>query len=172
MESKNYGIYIPPEVVDVEFELSGTALSNSNLKPGESEGGEEGDVGSLGLFYQWGRKDPFLGAASVSDDVRAVSTGTWEVSNSSISPAVAEQNPMIFYTESYMPNGSWESKKTVYDPCPVGWRVPDEVSISAGRSALMILFGILQQVFCTLIMVMCTTLATTVATGQLLLSLP
>lgn len=84
-----------------------------------------GEVGSLGLFYQWGRKDPFLGAASVSESVRAVSTGTWDMDGKSMNVVMAEQNPMTFYTESYMPNGSWESKKTVYDPCPVGWRVPD-----------------------------------------------
>ena len=24
-----------------------------------------------------------------------------------------------------MPNGSWASTKTAYDPCPAGWRVPD-----------------------------------------------
>ena len=25
----------------------------------------------------------------------------------------------------YLPNGSWASTKTVYDPCPAGWRVPE-----------------------------------------------
>lgn len=85
-----------------------------------------GDVGSLGLLYQWGRKDPFLGAASVSDNVRAVSTGMWEVNkNSSMSPAAAEQTPMTFYTKGFIGSGSWELKKTAYDPCPAGWRVPD-----------------------------------------------
>ncbi len=31
-----------------------------------------GEVGSMGLLYQWGRKDPFLGAASVTDNVPPV----------------------------------------------------------------------------------------------------
>ena len=94
-------------------------LGATSAKPGE--------VGSLGLLYQWGRKDPFLGAASVIGDVRAVSTGTWEESGDSMSPTMAEQNPMTFYTgnKNYMPNGSWDSDKTAYDPCPAGWRVPD-----------------------------------------------
>ncbi len=88
-----------------------------------------GEVGSLGLFYQWGRKDPFLGAAKVDQNykVRAASTGEWATSSNSITPSLAEQNPMTFYTgdSNYLPDGSWDSKKTRYDPCPAGWRVPD-----------------------------------------------
>lgn len=33
-----------------------------------------GDVGALGLFYQWGRKDPFLGSSSISECIPAKST--------------------------------------------------------------------------------------------------
>lgn len=85
-----------------------------------------GDVGALGLMYQWGRKDPFMGASSISDDVLAVSTGTWNITPGG-SIAEAEENPMTFYTyEDYMPSiGSWMSTKTAYDPCPRGWRVPE-----------------------------------------------
>ena len=43
MESKNLEMYIAPEALNVEFELGGVVLTDSNLKPGESEGGEEGD---------------------------------------------------------------------------------------------------------------------------------
>ena len=32
---------------------------------------------------------------------------------------------MTFYTGLNLPNGRWESTKTVYDPCPAGWRVPE-----------------------------------------------
>ena len=87
-----------------------------------------GEVGSLGLLYQWGRKDPFLNSSSVSSATQAVSTGTWSTSSESITPAKAEQNPTTFYTGwdgNYMPDGSWASTKTAYDPCPAGWRVPD-----------------------------------------------
>lgn len=34
-----------------------------------------GDVGALGLLYQWGRKDPFLHSSSISSYVQALSTG-------------------------------------------------------------------------------------------------
>lgn len=86
-----------------------------------------GDVGALGLLYQWGRKDPFLGSSSITGAQTAASTGAWKISLERISHTLAEENPMTFYTGSsnYLPNGSWDSKKTAYDPCPVGWRVPD-----------------------------------------------
>lgn len=82
-----------------------------------------GDVGTLGLLYQWGRKDPFLGSSSVSSSVVAKSTGTWNTTSGG-SVVLCETNPMTFYT-SYMPDGSWGPEKTAYDPCPIGWKVPD-----------------------------------------------
>ena len=87
-----------------------------------------GDVGTLGLVYQWGRKDPFLGASSISYYISAVSTGTWNSAPGG-STEEADENPMTFYTlnayGSYSPKGRWMSTKTVYDPCPAGWRVPE-----------------------------------------------
>ena len=103
-----------------------------------------GDVGTLGLFYQWGRKDPFLGSSSISEDVEAKSTITWPSAVSSDSSngtiAYATVNPTTFirynsrnydwyYTgSSSIDNTRWttsESSKSIYDPCPAGWRVPD-----------------------------------------------
>ena len=84
-----------------------------------------GDVGALGLMYQWGRKDPFMGSSSISSStVLAVSTGTWNITSGG-STLKAEANPMTFYASMSLPNGSWESTKTAYDPCPAGWRVPE-----------------------------------------------
>ena len=100
-----------------------------------------GDVGALGLLYQWGRKDPFLGSYSISRDLRAKSTITWPSAVSSNSSngtiSYATEHPTIFikynsnnydwyYTgSSSTDNTRWQSSKTIYDPCPVGWRVPD-----------------------------------------------
>lgn len=86
-----------------------------------------GDVGTLGLLYQWGRKDPFLGSSSIFSEVLAVSTGKWNITSGG-SAANAEANPTTFYTNytnTSLPNGSWSSIKTANDPCPAGWRVPD-----------------------------------------------
>ena len=83
-----------------------------------------GEVGTLGLMYQWGRKDPFLGSSSFDDKEIAKSTGTWSnISGGSLT--LCEESPTTFYTSVCLPNGCWESVKTIYDPCPAGWRVPD-----------------------------------------------
>lgn len=95
-----------------------------------------GDVGALGLLYQWGRKDPFLGSSSISSSAKAAaSTGTWSITSGG-SPANAEVNPMTFYTNMSLPNESWASLKTTNDPCPHGWRVPDGGSNGVWARAL------------------------------------
>ena len=83
-----------------------------------------GDVGALGLLYQWGRKDPFMGSSSISSSVLAVSTGTWNITSGG-SVATAEKNPTTFYIDMQSSDERWMSTKTEYDPCPTGWRVPD-----------------------------------------------
>ena len=82
-----------------------------------------GDVGALGLLYQWGRKDPFLGSSSISSSVQAVSTGSWSIEYYGV--VRAEENPTTFLISLWTENG-WAPSKTRYDPCPAGWRVPDD----------------------------------------------
>lgn len=92
-----------------------------------------GDIGAFGLLYQWGRKDPFMGACTNSGTTLAASTGSWKVASSSYEMEMdfAEENPMTFATEwegGSVPGNGWhtsESAKGLYDPCPVGYRVPD-----------------------------------------------
>ena len=103
-----------------------------------------GDVGALGLLYQWGRKDPFLGSSSISSSTLAKSTISWPSAVSSNSSngtiAYATANPTTFikynssnydwyYTgSSSTDNTRWttsDTDKSMYDPCPSGWRVPD-----------------------------------------------
>lgn len=100
-----------------------------------------GDVHALGLMYQWGRKDPFLGANKISSNDKAASTLLWPSSVASdatigtIAYAVAHPTTFIQYNlnnsdwyyndSSTTDNTRWNSNKGVYDPCPAGWRVPD-----------------------------------------------
>ena len=97
-----------------------------------------GDVCVLGLKYQWGRKDPFMGWKN------AVATKNWpdpvESKPKTGTIAYTTANPMTliargsnydwFYTggaesiDATRWKGS-DSPKTIYDPCPGGWRVPD-----------------------------------------------
>ena len=104
----------------------------------------KGDVGALGLLYQWGRKDPFLGSSSISSSTLAKSTIAWpsavssNSSNGTIEYATAHPTTFIthnssnndwYYTGSLSTdNTRWttsETAKSIYDPCPAGWRVPD-----------------------------------------------
>lgn len=102
-----------------------------------------GDVGALGLFYQWGRKDPFLGSRSITCTdtmTKAQSTLAWPLAvdsdpeTGSIEYTMA--NPTTFvswnvYNRDWYYTGTesadetrWGDEKTIYDPCPLGWRVP------------------------------------------------
>lgn len=91
-----------------------------------------GSVGAIGLQYQWGRKDPFLGPCSLYDNTMATSTGTWSRVhvNNSVSVDWTIMNPMVYITTTdthwnYQDVTLWDDEKTIYDPCPSGWRVPD-----------------------------------------------
>ena len=112
-----------------------------------------GDVGALGLLYQWGRKDPFLGSSSIRYEsmADAKSTITWpsavESTPTTGTISYATAHPTTFITYSYdhlsstnrnndwyftglrlTDNTRWTTSnktKSIYDPCPAGWRVPD-----------------------------------------------
>ena len=103
---------------------------------------QKGDPLSNGLLYQWGRKDPFMGAASINSSIESASTADWP------SPTWSNQehgsidytihNPMTFIYSSPGSGGDWHysgkedidmtrwgEKKTEYDPCPPGWKIPE-----------------------------------------------
>lgn len=106
-----------------------------------------GDVGALGLLYQWGRKDPFLGSSSISSNALAKSTITWPSASSNGTIAYATANPTTFIEANgsnldwcyTIDNTRWttsETSKSIYDPCPAGWRVPDGGSNGVWSKAL------------------------------------
>lgn len=100
-----------------------------------------GDVGTLGLMYQWGRKDPFLASSSVVMPVMAKSsvafppavpsdeiTGTIEYAIAHPTTFITGHRGWDWYWYSEGNHTRWttsESPKSQYDPCPAGWRVPD-----------------------------------------------
>ena len=101
-----------------------------------------GDAGTLGLLYQWGRKDPFLGSSSISGEVDAKSTIVWPsavlTSSSKGTVSYVTANPTTYVMASSSSSNDWhyafrdnalwttlDEAKSVYDPCPAGWRVPN-----------------------------------------------
>ena len=134
-----------------------TVFMNRNLG---AKSNTVANASSYGMLYQWGRKDPFPPASTLTttstsvpiynaagtqlpEDVTGVKKTAVAVSNN-LANSIA--NPLTFYTRSsarydwysnsssvkndYLWN-STEGAKTVYDPCPYGWRVP----VSGGGSA-------------------------------------
>ena len=138
-----------PNLKEGQQELNGFVWMDRNLGATYNKYNEEGGIKSKGFLYQWGRKDPFPPAKgwektepdedlySVAGEVRTISRVPVEVFNN-IPNSV--HNSMSFYTseESWYTNAKgiyrrnylgnlWNSgvgKKTIFDPCPDGWRVP------------------------------------------------
>lgn len=110
---------------------------------------------SLGLMYQWGRKDPFPSGDDVESQIQKriydingnqiymkIEERPTYNDNTSTNLQLAIEHPDVFYgaPSSSWPvvdwltdkaalqnNDLWGGKtnaKTVYDPCPEGWRIP------------------------------------------------
>lgn len=113
---------------------SGATMMDRNLGASTAT---KGLVTSLGLLYQWGRKDPFLNASSIHGSPVALSTIEWPkqvMSDSNVGTmlyAIANPTTIIISDNDALDwldlrdDSCWNSQKTIYDPCPVGWRVPD-----------------------------------------------
>ena len=95
-----------------------------------------GDVQALGLLYQWGRKDPFLGSSSTTEAIEAASTIIWPASQFYTTHGNIEyvtSHPTTYIRSLDYNNENdwyyghnttlWGEDKTIYDPCPVGWKV-------------------------------------------------
>lgn len=86
-----------------------------------------------GLFYQWGRKEPFTPSTKWTE------TGEYTIGYPgliSLTPQEAVRQPFDVAINQW--NGmlqtpdSWKSsaEKNVFDPCPVGWRLPTQDELS------------------------------------------
>ena len=97
---------------------------------------------SYGLYYQWGRKDPFPrpyyhDCSEATREARYERNGylldefAYSVADGYGTLEFATGNPMVYIINEegdwlQTPNSSlWsDDNKSVYDPCPAGWRVP------------------------------------------------
>ena len=132
--------YIPPSSAS-----SGTFMNRNLGAIGNTPGG----VSIKGLLYQWGRKDAFPGSSSLSANEElpiynsAGSTTILKANTPSSSPPAYNirstiENPNTFYTSNGSSGYDWynntnihrddlwghNTTKSVYDPCPNGWRIP------------------------------------------------
>ncbi len=117
-------------------------------------GTEQGNPETYGLYYQWGRKDPFFGGTTTETSATAFAQAE---AGTVINPAFADSHawrqetgaavstldyaaahPMSFLSNK-LTTGSydwlakprtdlWGTEKSCYDPCPPGYRVPDRTT--------------------------------------------
>ena len=98
---------------------------------------------AAGMMFQWGRKDPFMGASAPNSGGTALIQATAPVNNGSpvqssetvgtmeytiLNPAQWIQSVAASAWDWYYQkfgDGFWGTEKTVYDPCPFGYRVAD-----------------------------------------------
>ena len=96
------------------------------------------DSQASGLFYQWGRKDPLraVGSLTVKGNATTAPAEVWTSVAEAVSLEVAKQNPTVMYTinpwTSDAHAGLWAADKGINDPCPAGWKVPDNSGIFEG----------------------------------------
>ncbi len=123
--------------------LGGEKVMSRNLGAMASSNASTDDVlKSYGLYYQWGRKDPFPGPnawASTSqlniyNDKSKFVTITYKVTDSEVGTVdYATAHPATFiagkkdtnydWLFKTRDNSLWGDAKTVSDPCPAGWKV-------------------------------------------------
>jgi hypothetical protein len=110
-----------------------------------------GDAGCIGLHYQWGRKDPLPVSTFLDPSTEPTLYGV-QTSVSIVATTVTRNlensilNPLTFYLQGNATTFDWYTNsesssdqndalwgganpivptaKTIFDPCPAGWRVP------------------------------------------------
>lgn len=143
----SWHLWFTPEPRMVTYANGRVLLDRSLGAVGTTPGSAE----AYGLYYQWGRKDPFCGGTATETSATAFAQAA---ENSVVNPAFADTHawkqesgaavstleyaaahPLSFlsnkgatgvYDWLAKPRADlWNTAKTCYDPCPVGYKVPD-----------------------------------------------
>ncbi len=133
----SWHLWLTDEPEDQKYRNNAGVAMDRNLGATSADASDGSET--FGLFYQWGRKDPFLGADGYSSSTRMAhagadwpspvmtdaTTGTIEYANKNPMSFVANTDGYDWLQESdkYL----WNSRigeKSIYDPCPPGYRIP------------------------------------------------
>lgn len=128
----NWHIWIPATKVDVinDAAFYSAPVMDRNLGAINKATVASPTLDTYGMYFQWGRKDPFPGgAASVG--------ATFEVVDGPLSTAYVTAHPTQYVKVAESDSaGNWNTEdlpylweaedgsKTIYDPCPAGYKVP------------------------------------------------
>ena len=125
-------------LTDEPEEISGFMDRNLGATSATATDGKK----TYGLYYQFGRKDPFTGDIE-RYNINGTSIGKTAIESGKVSFAKAVQNPATFNTiigDWVSPNNytdkNWNdivesTGKTFFDPCPEGWRLPTKDEFSS-----------------------------------------
>lgn len=127
-----------------ECTFNGVNFLDRNLGALTSLAPTNGESDAAGMFYQWGRKDPFPGPS----DLKTSTNGTMmeiypsdgvimKVEQNGVTLETTIENPSVYYWgndnkgnedwSAIQNNDYWSTtEKTLYDPCPYGYVVPDK----------------------------------------------
>ncbi len=144
----SWHIWIPADAITTNtYGLGEVAMMSRNLGALVDANGTDStqpDITSVGLMYQWGRKDPFMGAGTFFSSTGAHGATTYPVdafttsASANVTLAHAIENPTEYAMgssdsdtwSSETTSAFWGDEKTIYDPCPVGYKVPKSSEVS------------------------------------------
>ena len=137
-------LWISGETVN-EIKVGGISFLDRNLGAMTNQKPLNSESDAAGMYYQWGRKDPFPSPTSLNASggsismvdvypIGAISTSTQQ---NGVTYETSVANPNIYYWGSHNKGAQdWSSTsnvaywsteaKTDYDPCPHGYVVPDK----------------------------------------------
>ncbi|MGN1226555.1 MAG: hypothetical protein ACI4TL_04880 [Candidatus Cryptobacteroides sp.] len=149
----SWHIWFPKEEPKDVLLKSGYTMLNMNLGALAADFSSEDDVDPYGLLYQWGRKDPFPSSPERTGDLNTVgytvygpdgkavsiSNSPWtDTENNTLAYSIAHPTVCLSNYAQFKESRDWlksedsndelwGKKKTIYDPCPVGYKVsPDD----------------------------------------------
>ncbi len=121
----SWHIWMTDQPFDQKYRNDAGVVMDRNL--GSISSLPEDSRNTWGMYYQWGRKDPFVNST--------VGDNTFSNSKEKLTADIADENPTLFgsnesgwLTPEDMTRwdsvGDGSGTKTIHDPCPPGYRVP------------------------------------------------
>ena len=153
----SWHIWVPAsKIADIDNGIHTTPMMDRNLGALDvavASADAKINVNTMGMWYQWGRKDPFPGPSSIDTEGQypgfaSVAGTAIEAKKIQLSLEESIQQPTVFarglYVDDVLTDYDWKSgdhdgtlwgdkgdgtrttieDKSIYDPCPAGYRVP------------------------------------------------
>ena len=122
----SWHIWVPAtEVTSDKYGLSWYLMMSRNLGALEDASATSGPE-AYGLLYQWGRKDPFPCVSATN-----LNGGTMTIAQSIANPTAFANNAGTWMSTVDATVWGDKATKTIYDPCPVGYKVPMREDVTA-----------------------------------------